>query len=160
MFQFLEIIGYVIIGIGIILMFIGGILATKAMFSNNQDKLKTNLVKGLKYFGLSIPVLVIGFVIGIYGSSSLSHQRVPEVYVLTEEDIHILNKNRDELSEKDIIKIHQLTFSHLSPQDIEKYYDKLKEASIKILPPTYPEDLFEKNFKETTIYKDKHEIKE
>lgn len=160
MFQFLEIIGYVIVAIGIILMITGGILATQAMFSNNQDKLKTNLVKGLKYFGLSIPVLVIGFVIGIYGSSSLSHQRVPDIYVLTQEDISILDKNPEEFTEKDILKIHQLTFSHLSPQDIEKYYDKLKEVSIKISPTTYPKDLFEKNFKETTIYKDKYGIKE
>lgn len=160
MFQILEILGYVIVGVGVILLFIGGILATRAMFSNNRDKLKTNLVKGLKYFGLSILVLVIGFVIGIYGSSSLSHQRVPDVYVLTQEDINILEKNPDEFTEKDIIKIHQLTFSHLSPQDIEKYYDKLKEISNKILAPTYSKDLFEKNFKETTIYKDKYGIKE
>lgn len=160
MFQFLEIIGYIIIGIGIILMIRGGVLATKAMFSGNQDKLKTNLIKGLKYFGLSIPVLVIGFVIGIYGSSSLSHQKAVDFYVLTQEDINILDKNPDEFTEKEIIKIQQLTFSHLSPEDIEKYYDKLKEISIKMSPPNYPKDLFEKNFKETIIYKDKYGIKE
>lgn len=161
MFQVLEVLGYIIIGIGILLMFIAGVHVTKGMFSvGDQSILKTHLIKGLKFFGLCIPVIVIGFALGIYGSSSLSHQKVIEIYVLTQEDVSVLDKNSDEWTKEEISQIENLRFKHLSPDDIEKYYDKVKEANAMSSPPTYPKDLFEKNFKETTIYQDKYGKKE